>query len=310
MNRRSAIQRIFLASAASWCRELASAIPRPDEAGYTIHSDVRLVLLDVSVRDERGATVSELEQGNFQVVEDGRPQTITAFEKGDIPVTAGLLVDESRSMGPKRSEVLQAAEALIAASNPQDQFFVFNFNDTVRPGLPEGMPFSDRADELRAALYRGKAEGKTALNDAVVAGLHHLEMGRRGRKALVLISDGGDNASVQTQRTMMQTVEDSIATIYTIGLFDADDGDQNPGLLTRLARISGGRAYFPADSTGMLSVCQKIAKDIRSRYTIGYVPEAGPGRRELRHIQVRVSADHRRLRAHTRTSYRYETGGA
>jgi VWFA-related protein len=217
-------------------------------------------------------------------------------------------VDESRSMSPKRQQVLQAAESLISASNPQDQFFVLNFNDTVRAGLPAATPFSDRPDELRDALYRGKAEGRTALNDAVVAGLEQLQTGRRGRKALVVVSDGGDNASDNTRRAMLEMVERSIATVYTVGLFDADDGDQNPHLLNRLAEISGGHAYFPMDPAGMLSICRKIAADIRSRYTIGYVPEASPAREELRHIQVRVGSERQRLRAHTRTSYR--TGGA
>src|SRR5262249_1327465 len=158
-----------------------------------------------------------------------------------------------------------------------------------------------RPEELREALYRGRPEGRTALNDAVVAGLEQLDAGRRGRKALVVVSDGGDNASENSRRDMLEMIERSTATVYTVGLFDADDGDQNPRLLTRLAEISGGRAYFPMDPAGMVAICRKIAADIRSRYTIGYVPESSPGREELRHIQVRVWSKRQRLRSHTRT---------
>jgi len=301
MDRRSAIHKILIAGAASCYRGFAAD---SDDPGYVIRSDVRLVLLDVSVRDAHGALVSGLAQSDFEVLENGRRQPITVFDKGDIPITVGILVDESRSMGPKRGEVIQAAESLVAASNPRDQFFVLNFNDTVRAGLPAETPFSDRPDQLRDALYRGRPEGRTALNDAIVDGLEQLEAGQRGRKALVVVSDGGDNASENTRREMLERVERSIATVYTVGLFDAQDGDQNPGLLNRLAEISGGHAYFPMDPAGMVSICRKIAADIRSRYTLGYVPEINPGREELRHIQVRVWLKRKRLKTHARTSYR------
>jgi len=305
MNRRSAIETILYAGAASCCSRLALA-GRDEEPNYTVHSDVRLVLLDVSVTEGHQKVVAGLPKQSFRILENGQPQQLTVFENKDIPVTVGLVVDESRSMGPKRADVVTAAEVFIGESNPNDQIFVLNFNDRVRRGLPEGDLFSDDIEELRSALDRGKSEGKTAFNDAIIAGINQLEQGRRQKKTLIVISDGGDNASEHTSADMVAAVEGSVATVYTIGLFDEDDPDRNPGVLRRLAAISGGEAYFPPDSPGTIPVCRKIAKDIRSRYTIGYVPNANNGKGPLRHVTVQVSAPgYAHLHARTRTTYRY-----
>lgn len=307
MNRRRAIRTITLAGAASLCKSRLFGIPIADdpESGYTIRSEVRLVLLDVSVTDSHGMIVSGLPKSSFRVIENGQEQPITAFENQDVPVTVGLVMDESRSMTPKRGQVLVAAEIFIQESNPHDEMFVLNFNDTVRRGLADNELFSDSTGKLRAALYRGKPQGKTALNDAIIDGLAQLDLGRQGKKTLVIISDGGDNASAHTQREMLDKAEQSIATVYTIGLFDEDDPDRNPGVLKRLAAISGGQAFFPSETSDIIRICRKIAKDIRARYTIGYVPKPGE-ETGLRHIQVRVSVPGRgALHARTRTAYRY-----
>ena len=227
MKRRWAIPSLILAGAASyWCR--SSAAPRGGQDDYVIRSDVRLVLLDVSVKDHEGGWVSGLSKDNFSVFENGMPQNITVFANNDIPVTVGLLIDNSRSMGAKRAEVLSAATTFIEESNPKDEIFVLNFNDTVKRGLPAGILFSDDLKKLRSALSRGFPEGKTALNDAVVAGLEQLGQGRRDKKTLILISDGGDNASEHNRRQMLDQVERGTATIYTIGLFTPGDADQVP----------------------------------------------------------------------------------
>jgi Ca-activated chloride channel family protein len=176
----------------------------------------------------------------------------------------------------------------------------------VKRGLPKGTLFSDDLNQLRAALARGVPEGRTALNDAVVDGLHQLEKGKRDKKTLIVISDGGDNASRQKRNEMLNTVEHSLATIYTIGIFDADDTDKDPGILKRLARMTGGIAYFPDGAEDLTETCKSIAKDIRTRYTVGYAPRASNGD-ATRHIRVRVSAPGRPgLMARTRLSYRYE----
>jgi Ca-activated chloride channel homolog len=306
MKRRMAARGLGPVGAVSVLATLVAALPQEVSPPFIIRSEVRLVLLDVAVTEHNGGSVAGLNAEDFGVTEDGLRQTITVFANNDIPVTVGLLVDESLSMAPKRAEVLAATETLISKSNPKDEIFVLNFNESVKRGLPEGVPFSDDISQLRAALQRAKPEGRTALNDAIIEGLQQLNVGRRDKKTLVLISDGGDNASHATRREMLNRVEKSLATIYTIGLSSPGDPDRNLGLLKELARTSGGEAYFPTDLANLSTICGAIAKEIRSRYTIGYAPPAGSFG-ALRHIRVYVSAPgHSGLTARTRTSYRYE----
>jgi Ca-activated chloride channel homolog len=299
MERRLAIRNIVMTAAACLLPDLSA-----QDQDFVIHSDVRLVLLDVSVKDPDGSFVEGLSQSNFEVYENNVRQTISTFSNNDLPFTVGLLVDASRSMAPKRNDVLAAAGLFIAESNPRDELFVLNFNDTVKRGLPDGVLFSDDMAQLRAALSRARPQGMTALNDAVVEGLKQLELGRREKKGLIVVSDGGDNASYCTRQQMLDMVEGSIATIYTIGLFETGDPDRDPGILKRLAKVSGGVASFPADAGQMREVCRAIAKDMRTRYTIGYVPAARGG--SLRHIRVHVSAPgHSKFQTLSRTTYRY-----
>jgi Ca-activated chloride channel family protein len=317
MNRRSLIRNAMTASAGFflphfvlqplWADKKSAEKRVSDD--FTIRSDVRLVLLDVSVKDHEGGLVSGLAKENFTVVENGKSQPITIFDHDDLPVTLGILVDESRSMTPKRNDVLRASDALIAESNPNDEIFVVNFNERAMLGLAPGPLFSDDPLKLHDALYRGVPEGRTALYDAVVLGLEQLEMGQRAKKTLIVISDGGDNASHHTRRETMDLVQRSTATIFTIGLFDADDADKDPGILRELAKISGGEAYLPQSTAEMLPLCHRIAKDIRARYTVGYLPQPGISG-GLRHIEVRaVSPDRGKLNTRSRSSYVYEEAG-
>jgi Ca-activated chloride channel family protein len=270
---------------------------------YTIRTTSRLLLLDAGVRDATGGFVSGLVSENFKVYEDGKPQQITQFAHADIPVTVGLVVDESASMRPKRTEVITAGLAFIQASNPQDKIFIINFNEKARRGLPETMLFSDEVKQLREALWRGVPEGRTALYDAIEMALHHLEYGRRDKKALVVVSDGGDNVSLHKVKQMLDDVLTSVATIYAIGIFDENDPDKSPGILSRIAHLSGGNAYFPSKLDEVVSICQDIAKDIRNRYTIGYVPSAGEGI-SVRHIKVLArSPNGKKLIVRSRSTY-------
>ena len=206
---------------------------------------MELVLLDVSVKDAKGGYVSGLTKDNFHVSESGAPQNITVFSHADVPITAGLVMDASGSMLHKQQDVIMAGLVFAGASNPRDQLFVVNFNDSVRPGLPGNLPFSDQPPVLRLALSRARPEGRTALYDAVAYALDHLNAGDREKKALVLVTDGGDNCSKLTGPELMGLIERSHATIYTVGLFDEDDPDRNPRILNRIAHISGGECFLP-----------------------------------------------------------------
>ncbi len=293
----------ILCAGAGWPGWTQPTGPSQGPSEYTIRTTSRLVLLDVSVKDASGALVPELGKQNFEVREDGQPQTVTQFAHADIPVTVGLVVDESGSMRRKQAEVITAALAFIGASNRLDEIFVINFNERARRGLPDIQLFSDDLERLRDALWRGVPEGRTALYDAVEMAVHQLEFGRRDRKALIVISDGGDNVSAHTLHQVMQHVLTSEATIYTIGVFEENDPDKNPGVLKRIAQVSGGMAYFPKTLDEIVPICRDIAKDLRARYTIGYVPQAGEGKAE-RHVKVVArSADGRTLRVRARSSY-------
>jgi Ca-activated chloride channel family protein len=269
---------------------------------FTIQTTSRLVLLDVSAKDAAGGFVSGLTKDHFKVFENGKPQEISQFANSDIPVTVGIAVDESGSMRPKRSQVVTAALVFIQASNPMDEMFVVNFNEKARRGLPDDILFSDNVPQLRSALWQGDPEGRTALYDAVEMSLHQLDFGRQAKKTLVLISDGGDNHSTHTQQEVMKDVLSSLVTIYTIGIYDEDDPEKNEGILKNLAHVSGGVFYHPVKLEDIVPICRQIAQDIRTRYTIGYVPQA-EGKME-RHIKVEASSpEHPKLIVRTRTSY-------
>jgi len=283
--------------------KVPTAAAKASEPGdFTIQTTTRLVLLDVSVKDAAGGFISGFAKDNFKVFENGKPEEISQFANSDVPVTVGIAVDESGSMRPKRAQVLTAALVFIQASNPMDEMFVVNFNEKARRGLPDEFLFSDNTQQLRSALWQGASEGRTALYDAIELSLHQLEFGRQAKKTLVVISDGGDNHSTHTLQEVMRDVLSSLVTIYTIGIYDEDDPEKNEGVLKNLAHVSGGVFYHPMDLPEIVPICRQIAKDIRTRYTIGYVPSVEG--KIVRHIKVvATSADHPKLTVRTRTSY-------
>ncbi|HEY1945522.1 MAG TPA: VWA domain-containing protein [Bryobacteraceae bacterium] len=273
------------------------------EVPYTISDNVDLVLLDASVKDPRGGYVTGLAKDAFRVTEDGRPRQITTFANVDAPVTVGLVVDNSGSMRLKRPEVILAGLAFAKESNPRDEFFVVNFNDSVVHGLPPSTPFTDDLQTLRAALYYGKAAGKTALYDAIAVALQDLQKGHHDKRTLIVVSDGGDNASKISQRELMTVIESSRATIYTVGMVDQGDADFNPRLLRKVAAVSGGQYFQPRTPDEVIPLFKKISKDIRSRYTIGYVPDEKNTKRRIRSVKITAQSEGRKLIVKSRTSY-------
>lgn len=270
---------------------------------YTLKVNSDLVLLDVGVKDAKGNYVAGLGKENFQVLENGRLQTVTQFAHDDAPVTVGLVIDTSGSMLRKYSQVVAAASIFLGASNPKDEIFVVNFNDKVIEGQPPDQLFSDNTEKLRATLNMTRPSGQTALYDAVIQGLTHLGWGKQDKKTLLLVSDGGDNRSKHTLEDVRRMVEQSRATIYTIGLFDEDNPDRNPKVLRQLSDISGGETYLPQETNEVLGICRQIAADIRARYTVGYVPSEGSAK-GVHKVKVNASeSGGRKLIVHSRSSY-------
>jgi Ca-activated chloride channel homolog len=282
----------------------APAPPPPNTfQGYVISREVNLVVLPVTVRNREGQFVSGLEASNFRVYENGQPQKITDFQSEDTPVTVGLVVDHSGSMVAKKREVIDGAVAFVEASNPQDEEFVVNFADRITLGLPANVPFTGNTNELKAALSAASASGRTALYDAVVVALQHFDLQRGTKKVLILISDGGDNASQHTFMQVLRMAQSANVVIYGVGLFDEESADQNPKVLRQLAQETGGLVYAPSTPADVVRVCRQIAGDIRHQYTIGYNP-AGERRNVYRKIRVEViAANRKKLFVRTRAGY-------
>ncbi len=259
-----------------------------DAVPYKIAVNVDLVVLQATVRDHKGRPVPDLGEQNFEVFEDGVRQSIRVFRHEDIPVTIGLVIDHSTSMRAKLSEVVAAASTFVHTSNPEDRLFEVNFNEKVTLGLPAAMHFTNRAEEVELAISKMPAQGMTALYDAVTEGLRRLQAPSLDKKVLIVISDGGDNASKHSLDDVLKMAGQSTALIYTIGIFDEDDADRNPEVLRHLARASGGEAFFPGQLNEVVAICERIARDIRSQYTLGYVPAIAAQPGVYRSIRVAV----------------------
>lgn len=276
----------------------------------TFSSESELVVLHVAVRDRKGGYVGGLGQDAFRVLEDNRPQPVSFFNSQDSPVTVGLLIDASGSMAPHRELVIAAAMAFSKAMNPADEFFVLGFNEHVHAPLPHDRPFTQQEPVLRVALVQAIASrGQTAIYDAVDTGLHYVRKGGYERQVLVVLSDGGDNASGTTRAGVLTNAQASNAVIYTIALIDPLNSDADPGFLRQLSETTGGIAFRPRNAAEIETILQKIALDIRNMYTLGYVPaekarSERPSRNDLRRVTVEVrTAAGEKLPVRTRRAY-------
>ena len=284
------------------------AAPAPqdrDSESVRISVDVALVVLHATVSDRQGGFVSDLGKRDFEVYEDGVPQPIRLFSNEDIPVTVGLVVDHSTSMGSRIAEVTAAAQAFVRSSNREDEMFVVNFNERVSLGLPGTIGFTDSTAELGDAIAAAPTRGMTALYDAVAKGLEGLQVGSRDKKVLILVSDGGDNASTRSLAEVMKLAGQSSAVIYTVGIFEPENPERNLGVLKSLAQATGGEAFLPDELSEVTAICERIAHDIRHQYTIGYEPSHLTHDRAYHSIRVvaRAKGRHGALSVRTRTGY-------
>jgi VWFA-related protein len=275
-----------------------------DPPPFRISVNVNLVVLHATVRDRKGGFVSDLSEADFAVYEGGVRQSIRLFRNEDVPVTVGLAIDHSGSMRRKLTEVIAAARTFVRSSNPEDRMFVINFNEHVTMGLTGANRFTSRFDELEAAILKAPVEGQTALYDAVAVALDQLQAGEREKKVLIVISDGGDNASMHKLAEVLKMAEQSNAMVYTIGIFDEGDPDRNPDVLRHLAQATGGEAFLPGRLPEVVAICEGIARDIRHQYTIGYVPSEAAEPGAYRRIRVEAKSPNRgKLLVRARTGY-------
>jgi len=265
------------------------------------HVETRLVVLSATVRNSRGELVTVLDRQAFTVYENGRRQPIVVFRKDDVPVSLGLLIDNSASMRLARAKVEAAALALARASNPQDEIFVLNFADKTHIDVP----FTSDVRVLEAGIARVDAIGGTAMRDAVHMGEDYLrDHAARDRKVLIVLTDGNDNASTVSLDQIRQAAEQRDIVIYAVGLtHEAARAPIAHHELDRLAGKTGGSAYYPASIDAVDAVALEIAQQIRNQYTLAYAPLNQALDGSYRTIRLAVAgAEHFSVR--TRAGYR------
>ena len=283
---------------------IVGEVTKDAKGGFIYKSIVNEVTLSATVLDAKRHLVTNLDKTNFVVYEDGQPQNITSFIRKDIPVSIGIVVDNSGSMRTKRAAVTKAVLNLIQASNPQDEVFVVNFNDD--PFLDQD--FTANTGLLHEALDRVDSRGGTALYDAVIASADHLAKGaKKDKKVLLVITDGVDNESRESLESAIRSVQNDVGpTIYTIGILSKDE----PGVkrakraLQALSDQTGGVAFFPADLEEVDEISSEVARDIRNQYSITYKPTNPRSNGGYRKVRVEAHAPgYHDLSVRTRDGY-------
>ncbi len=269
---------------------------------YVFKAQAEEVVLHATVVDQKNRLVTGLNKNDFQVYEDGQPQQITAFGSEDVPVSIGILIDNSGSMRDKREAVNQAAINLVKASNPKDEVFIVNFNDEAYID----QDFTSNINQLKDGLEHIDARGGTALYDAVVASSEHLaKAGQRQKKVLLVVTDGEDNASRDTLEQAVRHVQDDNGpTIYSIGLLGGEKQKRARRALEALAVQTGGVSFFPKDLSEVDQISLAIAHDIRNQYKIQYRPLRPQEQGGYRQVKVEAHAGgYGRLQVRTRSGY-------
>ena len=277
-----------------------------------IRVDVNLVVLHTTVLDDRGRFADGLKQDTFRVFEDKVEQQLSVFTREDIPVSMGLVIDNSGSMRDKRARVNQAAITLVEASNPQDEAFVVNFNDDFYLDLDKD--FTSSVPELKEALERIDSRGSTALYDAIIGSLDHVKKGVKDKKVLLVVTDGEDNTSHNSLEKAIKEIQKTDTVIYTIGLLSEEskkNAKRAKRALEQIAQASGGVSYFPENVGDVRNICEQVAHDIRNQYTLAYYPTNTKRDGTFRAVQVEIIPPRGRgkLQARTRNGY-YAPGSA
>jgi Ca-activated chloride channel homolog len=291
-----AILLAFPLASLSWGQEapVGPATPPPEDSfkikkGQPIKSEVEMTLVGASVTDPMGRLVTGLEQEHFRVFEDGVEQEIIRFSSEDVPVSIGVIFDMSGSMTDKIDKSRQAAVQFFRTANPQDEFFLVNFND--RAQLIS--PFTESVDDLQDRLMYTAAHGLTALYDGVYLGLSQMRGARNTKKALLILSDGGDNHSRYSETEIRKFVREADVQIYAIGLFDPDGGPtpeerQGPSLLADLTMMTGGRTFAVNNLNELPDIASKISMELRNQYVLGYRPSHREHDGKWRKIKVKL----------------------
>jgi VWFA-related protein len=257
-----------------------------------IRVESTMVLIPVTVTDPFNRFVTGLDKENFKLFEDKKEQDILQFSSEDAPLSIGVVFDSSGSMGSKLEKSRQAVAQFIRTANPEDEFFLVQFNDTA--DLVQ--PFTQNLEEIQNRLAFTQSKGRTALLDAIYLSLHEMKKARNPRKALLLISDGGDNSSRYTETDIKNLVKEADVQIYAIGIYEpigarsrTPEELAGPGLLTEIAEQTGGRQYAVENLAELADIAAKIGVELRNQYIIGYSPRNQERDGKYRRVEVKLT---------------------
>jgi len=268
---------------------LAQAPPAPQDDVPLYRSDARLVVLHASVVDKSGKLLTNIPQSAFKILEDGVEQQLRLFRREDVPVSMGIIVDNSGSMTSKRSRVAAAALEMVKQSNPDDEVFIVNFNDDTH----FDQPLTNDVKKLQAALARMEARGGTAMRDALSKSITYVKKnGKKDKKVLVVITDGNDNSSDITLDQLLRQSQNSEVLIYAIGLLNEEEAGEAKSAkkaLKALTEASGGLDYYPKSISDVQEITPRVAHEIRNQYILGYTSSNQVFDGSFRQVKVTVN---------------------
>jgi Ca-activated chloride channel family protein len=272
------------------------------EADAVFSTDTRLVVLHATVFDKAGKFVTNLPQSAFQVYEDGKPQPIKTFKREDLPVSIGIIVDNSGSMRDKRQKVEAAALGLVQESNHEDEVFIVNFNDEAYLDTD----FTSDIKQMQLGLTKIDSRGGTAMRDAIRMSIDHLkEKAKKDKHVLLVVTDGNDNASQVSLEATVRAAQDAETIIFAIGLLSDEErreASKAKRALMTLTEATGGQAFFPKDATEVDRIAHQVARDIRNQYTITYSPTNSSMDGTYRQIKVTANGPNKPV-VRTRSGY-------
>jgi VWFA-related protein len=284
-----------IASRADWPRvEVVPERPRR-AAPADLRAEANLVIVSVSVTDPKNRPVTGLAKEAFRIFDDKTEQRVAHFSQEDGPISVGIVFDASRSMARKLTQARAAVAEFLRTSNADDEFFLVTFNDQAKLALP----FVSNPSEIRNRLMETCAEGHTALLDAISLALDTMKQASRPRKALLVISDGGDNRSRYTERELRQRLREADVAIYAMGIYDGgpvvlpEEERGGPALLNDLAEQSGGRHFPVSDLADLPKSAAQIGLELRNCYLLGYSPDRLLKDGKYHHLQVKLVSQHK-----------------
>jgi Ca-activated chloride channel family protein len=263
---------------------MASVLYAQDDSVFKLNINVDLAEVHVTVTDNQDRPVGNLIKENFRVFEDRTEQKISVFKHEDIPVSLGLVIDNSRSIEARKQRLDAAALSFVRKSNAEDETFVVHFDDTARLARD----FTHSIPDLQNTLASVKPYGQTAIYDALVLALGQMEHAKHRKKAILLVTDGIDNASTNSLADAIEATKRARVAVYTVGLLSLAGGQKAEDSLIRIAEASGGRAYFPTSVEEATTTMERVARDLREQYTLGYFPLNGSHNGAWRSVRVEI----------------------